>query len=153
MIPLPPPDLPEPASETAGFTLVETLVALAVLAIMLLAFYQFLASALGGAAAAERAAIAYDRRQNALALAATLNPMEHPAGSFDLGSYRIRWRSQAIGIPRRNSGFVAGSGRFIVGLYRVVLDFPGEPGDPAVEVVKLGYRSAAQGKASGEPVN
>ncbi len=154
MIPPPPPDLPEPTAEAAGFTLIETLVALAILAMTLLAFYQFLASALGGVAAAERAATAYDRRQNALALAATLNPMEHPAGSFDLGPYRIRWHSEAIGAPRRSSGFPAGSGRFIVALYRVVLDFPGEPGVPAVEVVKLGYRSAAaRGEASGEPVN
>lgn len=151
MIPLPPLDRTRPAAGAAGFTLIETLVALAVLAIAMLAFYQFLASALGGAAAAERAATSYDRRQNALALAATLNPMEHPLGSFDLGPYRIRWRSQPIGAPRRNSGSSAGGG-FIVGLYRVVLDFPGEPGEPAVEVVRLGHRSAAAA-ASGEPVN
>ena len=150
----PPFDAREPAAVAAGFTLIETLVALAVLALALLAFYQFLASALGGVTAAERAARAYDRHQNALALAATLNPMEHPSGSFDLGPYRIRWRSQAIGASRHNSGFAAGNGGFIVGLYRVVLDFPGEPDEAAVEVVKLGYRSAiGHGEAAGEPVN
>src|SRR5207302_4777296 len=116
--------------------------------------YQFLATALNGAAAAERAAASYDRRQNALALAATLNPMETPAGSFDLGLYRIRWRTEPAGAARQSSGFPSGKGQFIVGLYRVVLDFPGEPGIPPVELTKLGYRrEAPPSEASGEPVN
>jgi prepilin-type N-terminal cleavage/methylation domain-containing protein len=145
-----PPDRPE----SAGFTLIETLVALVILTAALLAFYQFLATALKGATAAERAAAAYDRQQNALALAATLNPMETPAGNFDLGLYRIRWRSEPAGAARQSSGFPSGKGQFIIGLYRVVLDFPGEPDIPAVEVTKLGYRrEASPTEASGEPVN
>ena len=145
-----PPDRPGPA----GFTLIETLVALVILAAALLAFYQFLATALNGAAAAERAAAAYDRRQNALALAATLNPMATPAGNFDLGLYRIRWRSEPEGALRQSSGFPSGTGQFIIALYRVVLDFPGEPDILPVEVTKFGYRREAPPPgASGEPVN
>jgi len=72
-----------------GFTLIETLVALVILAASLLAFYEFLAGALNGAAAVERAATAYDRRESALALASILNPMATPEGNFDLGAYRI----------------------------------------------------------------
>src|SRR5204863_162564 len=108
---------PRGAGRNDGFTLIELVGVLAIvagpkviLAAALLAFYEFLASALNGAAAAERAAAAYDRRQNALALAATLNPMETPAGSFDLGLYRIRWRSEAIGAPRQSSGYPTGKG-------------------------------------------
>src|SRR5260370_30115231 len=84
-------------SRSAGFTLIETLVALVILAASLLAFYEFLAGALNGAAAAERAAVAYDRRQSALALASTLNPLATPECSFDLGPYRIHWRAERGG--------------------------------------------------------
>jgi prepilin-type N-terminal cleavage/methylation domain-containing protein len=149
-MPAPVPD----AAKVAGFTLIETLVALVILAASLLAFYEFLGAALNGAAAAERAAIAYDRRQNALTLAATLNPMERPEGSFDLGFYRIRWRSEPIAAPRQSSGFPSGKGRFIIALYRVVLDFPGEPAFSDVEVTKLGYRlEASPAESSSDPVN
>jgi prepilin-type N-terminal cleavage/methylation domain-containing protein len=144
---------PDP-SRAAGFTLVETLVALVILAASLLVFYEFLAGALNGAAAAERAATAYDRRQSALALASSLNPMETPEGSFDLGPYRIHWRAERIGAVRQSSGFPSGKGPFSIGLYRVVLDFPGERGLPEVEVTKLGYhREAAPGEPPAEGVN
>src|SRR5258706_15392527 len=113
--------IPSP-SHAAGFTLIETLVALVILAASLFAFYEFLAGALRGGAAAERAAAAYDRRQSALALAQVLNPMETPEGSFDLGPYRIHWRSERLGPVRQSSGFPSGKGPFTIGLYRVVLD-------------------------------
>ncbi len=127
------------ASPTAGFTLIETLVALVILAAALLAFYEFLASALHAATAAERAATAYDRRQSALALASTLNPMETPEGEFDLSVYRIHWRGERLGAVRPSSGFPSGRGRFSIALYKIVLDFPGDPDLPAVAVTKLGY--------------
>jgi len=148
-----PPTAPDTA-KSAGFTLIETLVALVILAAVLLAFYQFLASALNAAAATQRAAAAYDRQQNALALATTLNPMETPEGIFDLGLYRIRWSAEAIGPVRRISGFSSGKGWFTIGLYRVIFDFPGEPLFPSVAVTKLGYhREAAPYKTSGDAVN
>jgi prepilin-type N-terminal cleavage/methylation domain-containing protein len=127
--------------KSAGFTLVETLVALVILAAALFAFYAFLASALNGAAGAERAGTAYDFRQNALALASVLNPMESPEGSFDLGSYRIRWRAVRIGAELQSSGFPSGKGRFKIALYRVLIDFPDESEFAGVEITKLGYHS------------
>jgi prepilin-type N-terminal cleavage/methylation domain-containing protein len=146
-----------PASDppkTAGFTLVETLVALVILSTALFAFYDFLASALSAARAAERAATAYDLRRNALALAATLNPMETPEGTFDLGSYRIRWRAEPIGAMRQSGGFPSGKGRFTIGLYRVVLDFPEERRFPGVEVTKLGYHlEVPSGRPLGDATN
>ena len=148
------PASPAEPPRSAGFTLIETLVALVILAASLFAFYEFLASALNGAAAAERAAAAYDRRQNALAVAAVLNPMETPEGSFDLGGYRIRWRAERLGAVRRSSGFPSGTGKFAIGLYRVVLDFPGEPEFPGVEVTKFGYhRKTPPGEPSADAVN
>src|SRR2546430_5996457 len=61
-----------------------------------LAFYEFLASSLHAADRVRHAAEAYDRRQNALALATKLNPMATPEGTLDLGSYRLHWRAERI---------------------------------------------------------
>ena len=142
------------AANSAGFTLIETLVALVILAASLLAFYEFLAGALNGAAAAERAATDYDRRQSALALASTLNPMATPEGNFDLGAYRIHWRAERIGAVRQSSGFPSGKGRFTIALYHLVLDFPGERAVPDVEVTKLGYqREGPPDQPSAEDAN
>ena len=126
-------------STSAGFTLVEVVVALVILSTILLAFYEFLSSALASGDRARTAVASYDRGRNALALVTTLNPMEAPGGSFDLGSYRIRWRAQRIGAVRQSSGYPSGRGRFTVALYRMVLDVPDDPKFTPLEVTKLGY--------------
>src|SRR5947209_3531980 len=107
---------PDKAQGAAGFTLIEVLVALAILAAGLMAFYEFLASSLHAADRVRTAAEAYDRDQNALALASTLNPMEKPSGVFDLGAYRIRWRAEPLTAAAQG----ASSGSFAIALYRVV---------------------------------
>ena len=126
-------------STSAGFTLIEVVVALVILSTILLAFYEFLSSALASGDRARTAVSSYDRGQNALALATMLNPMDAPQGSFDLGSYRIRWRAQRIGAVRQSSGYPSGRGHFTVALYRVVLDVPDDPKFTPLEVTKLGY--------------
>lgn len=139
----------------SGFTLVEALVALVLLSAGLLVFYEFLGSSLHAADRARRAADAYDRDQNALALASTLNPMAVPDGVFDLGSYRIRWRSERITATFDSTGFpLSDRGQFSVALYRVTLDFPDDLAFAPVTVTKLGYhREAASHPPSGEPSN
>jgi prepilin-type N-terminal cleavage/methylation domain-containing protein len=131
------------APADAGFTLIEVVVALAILAVVLFAFYEFLSGSLAASGRVHDAADAYDHDQNALALVANLNPMDQPEGVFDLGEYRIRWKASLIGEVRRTTAYPAGVGRFSVALYRVVLDFPDNPELSAVAVTKLGYRLAA----------
>src|SRR5579864_1759768 len=87
----------------AGFTLIEAIVALVILAAGLIAFYEFLGSSLHAADRVRAAADAYDRDRNALALASTLNPMLRPDGTFDLGAYRIRWHAEPLAAPERTT--------------------------------------------------
>jgi general secretion pathway protein I len=143
-----------PAS-AAGFTLIEVIVALAILAAGMIAFYEFLAASLHAADRVRAAASEYDCDRNALALASGLNPMATPDGVLDLGAYRIRWHARPIGaITRNTAGPDGGAGVFSVALYRVVLDFPDDREFAPVEVTKLGYhRETVPGRPSGEPVN
>lgn len=139
---------PEP-SDAAGFTLIEAVVALVLLSASLIAFHEFVGSALIGAGRVQQAALEYDCDRNALALASALNPMEAPEGSFDAGTYRIRWRSEPIGDALQSRAYPSGKGRFQIALYRLVLDFPERPQFAAVEVTKLGYHlSASRGTAA-----
>jgi|ERR1700722_165110 prepilin-type N-terminal cleavage/methylation domain-containing protein len=140
---------------TDGFTLIEVLVALVILSAGLLVFYEFLSGALDAAGRVRHAAEAYDRDQNALALAATLNPMATPEGMLDLGTYRIRWRAERIGTERQSAEFPLGDkGHFTVALYRVVLDFPDDREFAPVQVTKFGYhRETVPGEPSDDTVN
>jgi len=146
---------PASAPGAAGFTLIEVIVALAILAAGLMAFYEFLAASLRAADRVRAAAIEYDCDQNALALASGLNPMATPDGVLDLGAYRIRWHASRIGEVTRNSaGLNGGEGGFAVALYRVVLDFPDYREFAPVEVTILGYhRATVPERPSGEAVN
>jgi prepilin-type N-terminal cleavage/methylation domain-containing protein len=123
----------------AGFTLIETIVALVVLSTTLIVFYDFLSTVLNGANRVQAAAIAFDRRMNALELATTLNPMDLPQGSFDLGTYRIQWDSQLVGEVHQSSRYPAGPGLFKVALYRIRLSFPDHGEIAPIAVTRVGY--------------
>jgi general secretion pathway protein I len=122
----------------AGFTLIETIVALIILAGGLMAFYSFLSTALSAAGRAQTASIEYDRRMNALEIATALNPMASPEGKMDLGSYSIEWSSTPIADPQQGSAYPLGKGIFKIGLYRLTFTFPGTR-IPPVEVTRMGY--------------
>jgi prepilin-type N-terminal cleavage/methylation domain-containing protein len=146
---------PDKALGEAGFTLLETIVALVILSAALLVFYEFLSGALNASGRARTAADRYDWDRNALELATTLNPMATPDGVFDLGPYRVHWHAEPIGTPRRNTAYPQGAeGQFTIALYRVILDFPDNREFAPVEVTKLGYvRKSVPGEQSAEPAN
>jgi prepilin-type N-terminal cleavage/methylation domain-containing protein len=135
----------------AGFTLIEVIVALAILSAGLLAFYEFLGISLHATERVQQAAEAYDRDRNALALAASINPMTTPQGVFDAGTYRIHWTAERITPITLNTASPAGGrGSFSVALYRVVLDFPDDRDFAPVELTKLGYhRNTVPGQPAG----
>ena len=128
----------KPQSAEHGFTLIETIVALVILSAVMIVFFAFLSTTLNGARRMELASIDYDRRTNALEIAAAINPMALPQGTLDLGAYRISWSSDLLGEVRQSSAYPIGSGPFKIGLYRVVLTFP-QSDTPAISVTRLGY--------------
>lgn len=125
----------------AGFTLIETIVALVILSTVMIAFFSFLTTAINGAGRIEAASIAYDRRANALEMATTINPMKMPSGSLNLGAYQVQWTSRALGKPQHNTGYPTGVGHFEVALYRMTFSFPGDQGIQPIEVTRLGYKA------------
>jgi prepilin-type N-terminal cleavage/methylation domain-containing protein len=134
------PPVPDSRHPTAGFTLLETIVALVILSAVVSAFFELVSTAYRAADRAEAAALAFDHRSNALELATTINPMTSPQGTFDLGPYRIQWVSRLIEPAQQSSAFPTGKGDFVVALYRVTLSFPDDPSITPVVVTQIGYR-------------
>jgi prepilin-type N-terminal cleavage/methylation domain-containing protein len=124
----------------AGFTLLETIVSLVILASGLMAFYAFLGTMFHSAVRLEAASTAFDRHANALEIARFLNPMEVPEGTFNLGTYRIQWTTELLKDVRQGSRYPVGSGLFKVGLYRITFQFPDDDAITPVAVEKVGYR-------------
>jgi general secretion pathway protein I len=129
----------DPMRGDDGFTLIEAIVALVMLSMALVAFYDFLSTSLQSADRIALASVAYDRHENALALANTINPMAMPKGSFDVGHYHIDWQSQPIDPIRQSSRYPFGPGLFMIALYRITLNFPDDHDIAPIVVTKLGY--------------
>lgn len=126
-----------------GFSLVEALVALAIASMTLMAIFELQMQMSRGQARAAAAIEQASIQENALAMTRHLNPMETPQGFLNLpdGS-RLGWSSEAIGQPRTNVGFPAGTGQFEVQLYSVTVTVERIGGQSPAPLVfeRLGWR-------------
>lgn len=84
-----------------GFTLLEAIVALAILAAGAVALFSALNGVIRSVQRIEEAAKLDVATRNALAFLENLNPAERPQGEETLGDYRISWGSQVL-FPARD---------------------------------------------------
>jgi general secretion pathway protein I len=102
----------------AGFTLLEAIVAIALLGALLVPLYTLMSRNLDGLVRVGQANLQSEVTLNALAVLDTVNPMERPEGSVALGTYLLRWRSAALTTPVDGVGFPAGQSLYQVAMYR-----------------------------------
>jgi general secretion pathway protein I len=107
------------AAAQAGFTLIEAIVALVLLAITLMPLYEWVGRSLVGMIRVADASRQAEAQLSAVSVVAAVNPMAEPSGAVDAGSYRIRWQSTPLTDPVDNSGYPRGVGLYQVALYRV----------------------------------
>jgi general secretion pathway protein I len=106
----------------AGFTLLEAVVALALVAATVVPLYGFFSRSLDGLFRAADANRESEASLTALAYLEGLNPLERPTGEEPLGPYRLRWTSQEI-VPRADAiGYPRGLGAYQVALYEVTAE-------------------------------
>lgn len=80
----------------SGFTLLEAIVALVIMATTLMVLYAWLASStLGAERSADNATTLNDAR-TALAYLERINPMVEPSGSATLGPFKLSWESEPV---------------------------------------------------------
>jgi len=104
-----------------GFSLLEAIVALAILTAAGLALFAALHGALRGLDRADAAARLDTVTGNALALLETRNPMLEPEGEAVLGDYRVEWRATPVEPVREGLTDYLQPGLFDVGLYDIEL--------------------------------
>lgn len=105
-----------------GFTLLEAIVALAILAAAGMALFAAMSQSLQMVRRAQQAREADAALRNALAWTETVNPMTAPRGEQALGDWVLRWTAEPVEAPRAGvTGYLA-PGLYEVGLYRMHLE-------------------------------
>ncbi|GAK33531.1 hypothetical protein JCM17846_21590 [Iodidimonas nitroreducens] len=105
-----------------GFTVLEVLVAIAILGTALAALLGLQQSSIRAALGVERAQqrIALDR--GALALLRSINPVLEPEGRAELSlGAEMQWRSEPLGAARRITSAIGAEGRFSLQRFRVLV--------------------------------
>ncbi len=110
----------------AGFSVLEALVAVALIAVAFLPLLVLQGQLTRTAIGAERAEIALRAKQNALEYLKALNPSLRPEGSEPLGDTIMEWYAESISDTRPAVSMFGEKGRFDVTLYKVYvrLNYP-----------------------------
>lgn len=120
---------PPPRYSQSGFTLLEAIVAMVIMAAALMALYAWLSSSTLAVTRAQAQTRALEDARSALALVETINPMREPDGKRELGEVTVSWHSTPV-VPRRIGRTRAGMpSLFDVTLYQmeVTIERAGEP--------------------------
>lgn len=124
-----------------GFTLLEAVVALTLLAVVGGALFAWLNSAFRSMQRVEAAELRIETAWVAMAYLERMNPALEPAGRVRLGHYRLEWRSSPLSASKAAVGRHSGSpGIYDVTLFRVVASIRAGDGTPQTLQLELpGY--------------
>jgi len=105
-----------------GFTLLEAIVALAILAAAGLALFAAMSQSLQMVQRAQQARDLDTALRNALAWTVRINPMQSPDGEQPLGAWTLRWHAEPVEEPRDGATASGQPGLYQVGLYHLDLE-------------------------------
>lgn len=83
-------------ARAAGFTLIEAIVAMVVMATCLLALYSWLSSSTLALSRAEAQVHSIEMSRSALALIESVNPLEEPRGERSSNALTVRWQANPL---------------------------------------------------------
>ena len=101
-----------------GFSIMETLVAVALLAIAIIPIYAFQQTLANTAARLQTASALLDAQESALAVLESIDPLAEPEGVMDLGDWRLSWQSRELASERPADGYL-GTSIWGVALYEI----------------------------------
>ncbi len=107
-----------PRRQDVGFTLLEAIVAIALLGALMVPLYSLMSRNLDGLFRVGEANVRSEVQLNAMSLLDAVNPMERPEGSQAIGNYTMYWRSTPLTAPIDGVGFPAGQSLYQVAMYR-----------------------------------
>ena len=80
----------------SGFTLLEAIVALVIMATTLMVLYGWLASSTLGAVRSEETAASLSSARTALSYLERVNPMTQPNGTTEFGTFKLTWHAEPV---------------------------------------------------------
>jgi hypothetical protein len=125
-----------------GFTLLEGLVAIALLAGTMTAIFALVGSILSSANNVGRSNKTVQLTFNALEVMTIVNPMMQGSGQIDLGDYTVKWTSAARTAIADGVGYPLGTSLYQLALYDTDVQVEQQPGAPlaAFKLRQVGYR-------------
>ena len=114
-----PPRTTRAASRVAGFTLLESSVALAIFAAAGMALYGLFNTNLVALNRTADVAAQVAVVRNAMEYLSSINPLHRPQGEVELGGADVAWTSTLVEPVRRGQNVVGGLADFDVGLYEI----------------------------------
>jgi hypothetical protein len=136
------PPLSRSASAEAGFTLLEGLVAIALLAGTMFAIFTLVGGVLNSANRVGRSNETAQLTLNALEVMSVINPMLEDTGKIDLGPYTVSWKSAATTPVADGVGYPVGVSLYQLALYKTNVRIEGPQGSllAAFDLRQVGYR-------------
>lgn len=130
------------ASAEAGFTLLEGLVAIALLAGTMFAIFTLVGGVLSSANRVGRSNETAQVTLNALEVMSIVNPMLQETGEIDLGPYVVSWKSVATTPVSDGVGYPVGVSLYQLALYKANVRIEGPQGNLLAEfgLRQVGYR-------------
>jgi type II secretory pathway pseudopilin PulG len=137
-----PQSLPQPIAGEAGFSLLEGLVAIALLAGTMVAIFALVGGILNSANNVGRSNQTVQVTLNALEVMTTVNPMLQGLGKIDLGTYTVSWKSAATTPVSDGTGYPRGISLYQLALYETDIRVEDQPGTllAAFKLRQVGYR-------------
>ena len=137
-----PQSLPQPIGGEAGFSLLEGLIAIALLAGTMVAIFALVGSILSSANTVGRSNQTVQVTLNALEVMTTVNPMLQELGKIDLGIYTVSWKSAATTPVADGVGYPVGVSLYQLALYKTNVRIEGPRGTLLAEfdLRQVGYR-------------
>jgi general secretion pathway protein I len=126
-----------------GFTLLEAIVAIAILGIALIPLLSFTSQSVLQLHAAADSNARSLAEQNVLAFLETVNPLDQPTGNTTLGDLRVEWSSKPIVDQTRNTTPGSALPYYDIGFYWVDVRVSRDGANPWFEFAarKVGYRA------------
>lgn len=130
-----------PIERSAGFSLLEAVVALAILAAAGMALFASISQSIQMLARAETARAQDAALRDALAVIEQVNPMDAPRGEESLGPYALRWESRLVEPELDGATGYLQPGLHRLGLYEVRIELV-QGGSPVREAIvrRTGFR-------------
>jgi general secretion pathway protein I len=138
-------------SKQAGFTLIEVIVAMVLISGAGMALFSWVNQSLDTIQRVDEVGLRAGAKLAAVSYMQSVNPMDRPEGSVNLGSYGVSWTTEPLTDARDGVGYPRGISLFQVRLYKVKVEVSrsGSEHWQTFDMQLVGYKRVRDPKLAG----